>query len=139
MIEQNKEKCPDVECGKDGWYCLSCREANPTPSTLRKRLVERIEVIINRHSPMPNFETKELCATEIYDQVLEQEVGRARLERHDHETEEYISSLISLGSKNAEIAYERGKKEGYDKGYLDGRRGLLHGGEPNYLKLDKDL
>ena len=28
-------------------------------------LVERVEVIINRHSPMNNFEIKELCAREI--------------------------------------------------------------------------
>ena len=38
----------------------------------REKIIERIEVIINRHSPMPNFEIKELAATEIYEQVFRQ-------------------------------------------------------------------
>lgn len=36
-----------------------------------EKLVERAEVIINRHSPMENFEIKEQCAGEIVEDFLE--------------------------------------------------------------------
>lgn len=42
-----------------------------------KRTVEDVEVRINRHSPMPNFEIKELCAREIVMEVLEPLVAEA--------------------------------------------------------------
>ena len=36
-------------------------------------IVEKIEVIINRHSPMENFEVKEQCAREIAEQIVHQQ------------------------------------------------------------------
>ena len=35
-----------------------------------KKIVEKIEVIINRHSPMDNFEVKENCAKDMYNEFL---------------------------------------------------------------------
>lgn len=45
-----------------------------------KQIIERIEVIINRHSPMPNFDTKEYCAKDIYTEILEPALSRQHQE-----------------------------------------------------------
>lgn len=39
---------------------------------MSKEIIEKIEVIINRHSPMDNFKIKENCAKDIYKEVFEQ-------------------------------------------------------------------
>ena len=43
---------------------------------MKKEIIEKIEIIINRHAPMDNSEIKEACAKDIYKEIFKKYVQK---------------------------------------------------------------
>lgn len=61
---------------------------------LEEKLIEKVEVMISRHSPMPNFDTKEIFAREIVE--LLSTYGDAREKEAREEKEKLADALLDM-------------------------------------------
>jgi hypothetical protein len=76
----------------------------PTNTEENEKIVEKIEVVINRHSPMDNFDIKENCARDIFKEAVLPHTLQT-LERVRSEVEKIYDSHTV-----AEVTDELGRK-----------------------------